>query len=207
MVTVRKRDAGFTLTELMVVVVIISLLAAVSTPLFSRDNNARKGRDWAKMVAQLLQRARFQSMGDRADIHVLLYRGHVDTFRKEKAGTYTLLNSVQGPVTYDTTTTTKTVAIWDALVNDPTTLPTGPAVPTGGTLSTSPAPTTLPAAYDIVFTSVGSATTSADTTTPANWRIFLRNELLPAGHPDASFVINIGGLTGFISSNDKVTLP
>jgi len=54
---------------------------------------------------------------------------------------------------------------------------------------------------DIVFTPLGS---TANTT---NWRVFLRNELLQAGHPDASFVINIGGLTGFISSNDKVTLP
>lgn len=206
MVTIRKSNAGFTLTEMMVVVVIISLLAALSTPLFTRDNTARKGRDWAKIVAQLLQRARFQAMGDRANIHVLFYRGHVDTFRSEKDGTYTLLNSVQGPVAYDTTNTTKTVAIWDARVNDPTGLPTGPNVPTGGTLPASPAPTTLPAAYDIVFTSVGSATTSANTTTPANWRIFLRNELLPAGHPDASFVINVTGLTGFITSNDKVVL-
>src|ERR1039458_10079710 len=88
MVTVRKRDAGFTLTELMVVVVIISLLAAVSTPLFSRDNNARKGRDWAKMVAQLLQRARFQSMGDRANIHVVFSRTQVDIFREDPPGTY-----------------------------------------------------------------------------------------------------------------------
>ena len=207
MVTVRKHDAGFTITELMVVVVIISLLAAVSTPLFSRDNNARKGRDWAKVVAQLLQRARFQAMGDRADIHVLLYRGHVDTWRKEQTGKYTLLSSVQGPAAYDTTTTTKTVAIWEALVNDLTTLPTGPNVPTGATLAESPAPTTLPAGHDIVFTSVGSATTSTDTTTPVTWRIFLRNELLPSGHPDSSFVINVTGLTGFITSNDKVTLP
>lgn len=89
MVTVRKRDAGFTLTELMMVVVILSLLAAISTPLFTRDNNARKGRDWSKMVAQLLQRARFQALGDRANIHVLFYRTRVDMYREEPPGAAT----------------------------------------------------------------------------------------------------------------------
>jgi prepilin-type N-terminal cleavage/methylation domain-containing protein len=192
MVTVRKRDAGFTLTELMVVVVIISLLAALSTPLFSRDNNARKGRDWAKMVAQLLQRARFQSMGDRANIHVLLYRTHVDLYREDPPGTYTLLTSTPGPVAAGA----NTVAIWDARTDG--TIPASQST----TLAAAPTPPTAPApANDIIFTSLGS---TANTT---SWRVFMRNELLPAGHPDASFVVNIGGLTGFISSNDKVTLP
>jgi prepilin-type N-terminal cleavage/methylation domain-containing protein len=86
MVAARKLNAGFTLTEMMVVVVILSILAALSIPLFTHDNNARKGRDWAKTVAQLLQRARFQAMGDRADIHVLLYRTRVDMYRKETTG-------------------------------------------------------------------------------------------------------------------------
>lgn len=192
MVTVRKRDAGFTLTELMVVVVIISLLAAVSTPLFSRDNNARKGRDWAKMVAQLLQRARFQAMGDRANIHVLLYRTHVDMYREETTGAFTLLSSTSGPAAEGD----GTVAIWDARTDG--TQPMG----RNTTLSADPTPPTSPApANDIIFTSLGS------TANTANWRVFLRNELLQSGHPDASFVINIGGLTGFISSHDKVTLP
>jgi prepilin-type N-terminal cleavage/methylation domain-containing protein len=195
MVTVRKSDAGFTLTELMVVVVILSLLAALSTPLFSRDNSARKGRDWAKLVAQLIQRARFQAMGDRADIHVLLYRTHVDMYRREPVGAatpYTLLSSTAGP----TTDGDKAVAIWDARTDG--TVPTEK----NSLLASAPAePTSPTTANDIVFTALGS---TANTT---NWRVFLRNELLPSSHPDASFVINIGGLTGFVSSNDKVTLP
>jgi len=197
MVTVRKRDTGFTLTELMVVVVIISLLAALSTPLFTRDNNARRGRDWAKVVAQLLQRARFQAMGDRANIHVMLSRTQVDMFREDSPGTYTLLSSTPGPVAAGT----QTVAIWDAKVTNLTSLPEAQVLPTAGN-----AAPTAPGSNDIVFTSVGNATTFSDKTTPASWRVFLRNELLPSIHPDASFVINVTGLTGFISSNDKVTL-
>jgi prepilin-type N-terminal cleavage/methylation domain-containing protein len=191
----RTSDEGFTLTELMVVVVILSLLAALSTPMFGRDNNARKGRDWAKTVAQLLQRARFQAMGDRADIHVLLYRTRVDMYRKEPSGTvppYTLLGSVSGPAV----DADRTMAIWDAR-SDGTT-PTGQS----STLAAAPAlPASPTAANDIVFTSLGS---TANTT---SWRVYLRNELLNSTHPDASFVINIGGLTGYISTNDKVVLP
>jgi prepilin-type N-terminal cleavage/methylation domain-containing protein len=187
----RTSDAGFTLTELMVVVVILSLLAALSTPMFGRDNNARKGRDWAKTVAQLLQRARFQAMGDRADIHVLLYRTHVDMYRKEPSG-YTLLSSVSGPAV----DADRTMAIWDARSDG--------ATPTGqnSTLASAAAlPTSPTAANDIVFTSLGS------TANTFSWRVYLRNELLNSTHPDASFVINIGGLTSYISTNDKVVLP
>ncbi len=197
MLRARTSDAGFTLTELMVVVVILSLLAAISTPLFTRDNNARKGRSWTKTVAQLLQRARFEAMGDRANIHVLLYRTRVDTYREEPAGStpaYTLLSTIRGPVPDDT----KTVAIWDAKVNDSTTLPSGQ----NSALTVTPAaPTSPAAANDIVFTPLGS------TENYGNWRIFLRNELLSSNHPDASFVIDILGLTGYITTNDKVVLP
>jgi prepilin-type N-terminal cleavage/methylation domain-containing protein len=199
MVTVRKGNAGFTLTELMVVVVILSLLAALSTPLFGRDNNARKGRDWAKIVAQLLQRARFQAMGDRANMHVVLSRAQVDLYREDPVGTYTLLSSTLGPLA--DSEVERTVAIWDAKVNDPTTLPTQRNLPPGGAV-----PSVSVEARDIIFTSVGNAVKFSDKTTPADWRVYLRNELLPAGHPDSSFIIKISGLTGFISSNDKVTL-
>ena len=197
MVAVRKGNAGFTLTEVMVVVVILSILAALSTPLFTRDNNVRKGRGWAKVVAQILQRARFQAMGDRANIHVLPYRTHIEVYREElpippaTAITYTLISSTPGPYG-ESTPGAPTIAIWDARndLTQPgdqnTVLSEAPAVPVSGSVS----------ANDIVFSSLGS-------TTPfAHWKIYIRNELLPKNHPDAGFLINIGGLTGFVSAND-----
>ena len=196
MVTLRKVQAGFTLTEVMVVVVILSLLAAISTPLLTRDNSARKGRGWSQIVAQTLQRARFQAMGDHANIHVLLYRTHVDMYRREippvAGNDFTLLSSTPGPAS----NSSKTVAIWDVCSTSCT-------VTTQNTSWAAAAPPTLgsPRSNEIIFTSMGG------TTTNANWRIYLRNELLPSAHPDASFVINVGGLTGFVSANDKVTLP
>jgi Tfp pilus assembly protein FimT len=165
----------------MVVVVILSILAAISTPLFSRDNNARKGRGWANLVAQTLQKGRFQAMGDRTNIHLKFYRTHIDTYREEPGGSLTLLSSAVGPVEDGD----PTVAIWAAQKNptDATQPPAARALPD------SPPP-------EIVFSSLGS------TSDNANWRIYIRNELLPAAHPDAGFVINVVGLTGFVSTTN-----
>ena len=193
MVAARRADAGFTLTELMVVVVILSLLAGLSTPLFMRDNKAAKGRGWRDIVAQTLQRARFQAMGDRTNVHVLLYRTRVDMYRAEPDGTFTRLSSTPGPAADDT----ETVAIWNAVKDgsqpsgQSTNLTVDPAAPVFG----------APKLNEIIFTSLGG------TRNTESWRVYIRNELLPSAHPDASFVINVGGLTGFVSTNDKVVLP
>jgi prepilin-type N-terminal cleavage/methylation domain-containing protein len=190
MVSVRRTQAGFTLTETMVVVVILGLLAAISTPLLLRDNTARKGRDWAKIVAQTLQRARFQAMGDRTNIHVLLYRTHIDMYRLDAAPV--LLSSTHSPIAPGDTT----IAVWAA--NKTGTTPTqAELTDSAPTPSLSP---TLPD-NDIAFSPLGS------TSDNSSWWVYLRNELLPANHPDASFLVTVRGLTGFVSGNNKVTLP
>jgi prepilin-type N-terminal cleavage/methylation domain-containing protein len=190
MVSVRKTQAGFTLTETMVVVVILGLLAALSTPLLTRDNTARKGRDWSKIVAQTLQRAHFQALGDRTTIHVLLYRTRIDMYRHGTPPV--LLSSTPGPVA----AADRTVAIWAA--NKTGTAPTQAEL-TDSTSTPSFSPD-LPT-NDIAFSSLGS------TTDNSSWSIYIRNELLPANHPDASFLLTVRGLTGFVSANNKVTLP
>jgi len=193
MVTVRKREAGFTLTETMVVVVILGILAAVSTPMLTRDNTARKGRDWAKVVAQTLQRARFQAMGDRSNIHVLLYRTHVDMYR-QTGTSFVLLSRTRGPEA----SSARTIAIWEA--NTSGTAPTAAQLTDP---SESVVPTFVPnlPANDIAFSSLGS------TVDGSSWWVYVRNELLTPSHPDASFLVTVRGLTGFITTNNKVTLP
>lgn len=203
MVAVRRAEAGFTITELMVVVVILSLLAAVSTPLFTRDNKAAKGRAWRDIVAQTLQRARFQAMGDRVPVHVLLYRGLIETYVEvppvlpSTVTTFTRVGRIDGPTPESAPELKQMVAIWNAVTDgsqpdkqNPN-LTGPPAEPVFGT----------PKPNEIIFTSLGG------TLGTQSWRIYIRNELLPSAHPDASFVVNVGGLTGFVSANDKVTLP
>jgi hypothetical protein len=51
-----------------------------------------------------------------------------------------------------------------------------------------------------VFTSLGG-TLNYD-----SWEVLVCNEKLPLGHPDRAFVVNVGGLTGFVSSMRMVGL-
>jgi hypothetical protein len=164
----------------------------MSTPLLSRDNTARKGRDWAKVVAQTLQRARFQALAERTNIHVLLFRTHIDIYRMDAAPV--LLSSTPGPAAAGL----QTVAIWAANKTGTTPSQAELTDPTGtSTPSLSP---TIPT-NDIAFSPLGS------TTDNSSWWVYLRNELLLSNHPDASFLVTVRGLTGFVSANNKVTLP
>lgn len=193
MAIVRNTDAGFTLTETMVVVVILSILAALSTPLLTRDNTARKGREWARIVAQTLQRARFQAMGDRANVHVVLNRTRIDMFREEPTGPPTLLSTTLGPVS----DSDQTVATWNAFRNrNSSTIMTGGQKKTDG-WGNATVQDPL-GSNDIVFTPLGG------TLSNNNWEVLVCNENLSLGHPDRAYVVSVGGLTGFVSSTQMV---
>jgi prepilin-type N-terminal cleavage/methylation domain-containing protein len=189
----RRHQAGFTLTEMMIVVVILGLLAAVSMPMFGRDNAARKGRDYVRQVAQVIQRARFQAMSDRRNMHVQFYRARVDVYAEDPPGTYALLSSLPSPVD----ATAETVAIWDLL-------PAASAAPSAQSTNLTGAvanPSPPGDANDLIFTPLGG------TQDNGSYTVYIRNELLPAGHPDAGFSVTITGLTGYVSTQSQVPLP
>ncbi|HXS30767.1 MAG TPA: prepilin-type N-terminal cleavage/methylation domain-containing protein [Steroidobacteraceae bacterium] len=66
----RRFSRGFTLIELMVVVIIIGICAALATPLLLEQMRERKSRDMAQQIAQLYTSARLRALGRGAAVRV-----------------------------------------------------------------------------------------------------------------------------------------
>ena len=66
----RRFARGFTLLELMVVIVIIGIVLALSPPLFSAGVTSAEQRAVARSVAQTLRFARSEAIANRTDVGV-----------------------------------------------------------------------------------------------------------------------------------------
>ncbi|HVJ17255.1 MAG TPA: prepilin-type N-terminal cleavage/methylation domain-containing protein [Polyangiaceae bacterium] len=66
----RRQQRGFTLIELMVVVVIIAVLAAISVPLFVAKMRERRAQQTALQLAGLYREARMRALGRGASVRV-----------------------------------------------------------------------------------------------------------------------------------------
>ena len=64
------RTAGFTMLELLVVIVIIGVVAALSPPIFSSGVTSAQHRALARAIAQELRFARSQAIANRTDVGV-----------------------------------------------------------------------------------------------------------------------------------------
>ena len=170
-----------TLTELMVVLVIIGIMSALATPMFRRDRIASEGREFASEIARELQRARYQAVSDRLPIRAFVFSDRVE-LRSAIAGA-TPADPPRPATLADPML--RVIAQERTSIHD---VKTAMAAPGSPVLSSAVYKT-------IEFSTTGGAQIVGLATTPAIF-IYVRNDAPNVAVTDRNFRIDIAPLTG-----------
>lgn len=182
----RPREAGFTLTELLVVVVIIGLVAALGVPRLTRERVSADGRAFAEVVTKELQRARMDAVATRLPQYAFVYSDRVE-IRSAKPGA-TPTAPLLAPGTADP-------LVRQIRAKD------GMTVRDVMTAAGTPAATLTPtSAKQVVFSTMGAGFLGPNPpAVPGSVFVYLDNTTVPENHPDRRFRIDIAPLTGSVA--------
>jgi prepilin-type N-terminal cleavage/methylation domain-containing protein len=180
----RRFDAGMTLTELMVVLVIIGVLAAASRPLFSRDRTKREARQYASQLARDLQRLRFTAIAERLPQRAFVFSDRVE-FR----------SAVPAADVNDPPTAALVSHPTQRVLNAPVGVTAWEVLTVAGLPGTANLTTATNRTINFDTTGVASVVGVAG----AQITIYLRNANPGAGTQERNFRIDVQPLTGHVS--------
>lgn len=185
----RRAQSGFTLTEVMAVLVIIGILGAISWPYMTKERKATLGSAFAAEVVRELQRVRVQALAERLPVRAFIYSDRME-LRSWIPGTR--------PGDAPTAPTTSSPLL--------RTIPAAKGVSVYNVISTaSPAPTatlTTSSSAQIDFNAQGQMQFVGQAPmTPAF--LFIANSNVKSNHPDAYMRVDIRSLTGYVALRTK----